>query len=349
MHEETYQKLAEFLDRLPGGFAPCDDGAHLRLLRELFNPEDAELVIHLTIDREDARTIAGRAGLPAAEAEMRLEKLAKKGLIFSFSPENGPALYHAVPFVVGIYEFQANRLNPKLLLALRNWTHTREKRPLPEVTGQIRTIPIGKSIPTHLEVLPWERTDELIKSHDRFAVAPCICRRLARMVLRGCKAPEESCLMFGDMADFYVRTGRGRYVSRSELGEILKKADAANLVLQPSNAKNIEFICCCCGCCCGVLRAMQKHPHPAEIACSGFIARFNEEACRGCRTCIKRCQMQAFAVDGDRVSFNPERCIGCGLCVSTCPGKALTLERRPGVEIISVPADTNEAWHRMAG
>src|SRR5512136_1438757 len=110
MSEDCYQKLAEHLDRLPGGFASTDPGAALRLLKRLFTPEEAALAIYLALDREDARGIAERAGLPIAETEQRLAVMAEKGLIFSFHPKDGPPLYQAVPFVVGIYEFQVNNL-----------------------------------------------------------------------------------------------------------------------------------------------------------------------------------------------------------------------------------------------
>ena len=113
--------------------------------------------------------------------------------------------------------------------------------------------------------------------------------------------------------------GRGRSIERSEVMEILDKADAANLVLQPSNSKNIAFLCLCCGCCCGILRGLQLRPKPSEVVASPFIAKLEPGMCLDCRTCLDRCQMQALAVEGDRVALNTDRCIGCGLCVSTCP------------------------------
>ena len=65
-------KLIEHLDRLPGGFAPSETGAELRLLARLFTPQEAELATHLTLDREGVRAIAARAGLAADEAARRL-------------------------------------------------------------------------------------------------------------------------------------------------------------------------------------------------------------------------------------------------------------------------------------
>ena len=69
MEEASYLKLAEHLDRLPGGFAPSETGADIRLLQRLFTPEEAKLATYLTLDREEAGVIARRADLLLAEVE----------------------------------------------------------------------------------------------------------------------------------------------------------------------------------------------------------------------------------------------------------------------------------------
>jgi hypothetical protein len=192
MKEEIYRKLAEHLDQLPDGFAPSDAGADLRLLQRLFTPAEAELATHLTLDREDAQAIADRAGLPLAEVQQRLNEMSSKGLIFSVQQADGSTLYNAVPFVVGICEFQVNNLNQSLLQDLDDYWSTARPRSRPQTIPQMRTIPVGKSIELHLEALPYEQVDELVKANARYAVAPCICRRAAKMMGGGCSAPEES-------------------------------------------------------------------------------------------------------------------------------------------------------------
>jgi hypothetical protein len=212
----------------------------------------------------------------------------------------------------------------------------------------MRTIPVRESVDTNLQALPYEQVYELVKAHDRFAVTTCICRHTAKMRGQGCQAPEESCLSFGDWADFTVRTGRGRSINRSQVLEILAKADAANLVLQPSNSKTIAFICTCCGCCCGVLGGLKRHPRPADVVASAFIARLDVEACQGCWTCLDRCQMGALVAGDGHAVLKSERCIGCGLCVSTCPNEALRLERKPETILTQVPATFDTAWRIIA-
>ena len=63
MDEELYQKLAQHLDNLPGGFPPTESGVELRILRRLFSSEETELALHLTLIPEEPRVIARRAKL----------------------------------------------------------------------------------------------------------------------------------------------------------------------------------------------------------------------------------------------------------------------------------------------
>jgi NAD-dependent dihydropyrimidine dehydrogenase PreA subunit len=344
MMEDVYRKLSNHLDSLPGGFPPSETGADLVLLARLFDPQEADLATYLTPDREGTQVIANRAGLPFAEVEERLKGMSGKGLILSFQKSDGPTLYQGIPWVVGIYELQVNKLDEALINDLYQYWRTREKRPKVETIPQMRTIPVGESITPHMEALPYEQVDALIEHHDRFLVAPCICRRVARMTGDGCDAPEESCLVFGEWADYFAQNVGGRMIDRAEVFEILKRADAANLVLQPSNSREIEFLCCCCGCCCGVLGGLKMHPAPAQVVANAFIAALEPGICQGCWDCLARCQMDALTADGDHVVLNLDRCIGCGLCVTTCPSGALTLLRKPESEPEAVPVNIDATW-----
>lgn len=347
MERDRYKKLAEHMDRLPGGFPPQKNETHLRLLEYLFSPEEAELAVHLTLDREKVKTIAARANLPTAECANRLEKMARNGLIFSAKDPDGSSRYQATPWVLGIYEFQLNNLTDELRRLIDEYRNSGEAQPHGQ--PQMRTIPVGESVKPHLEALPYDQVDALIGAHDRYAAAPCICRRQAKLHGAGCDAPEESCLTFGEFADYYVENGLGRYIDRAELSEILRRADEANLVLQPTNSQTVAAICCCCGCCCGILKSLQSQPVPAKTVASSFIAKLESEECTGCFTCMERCQMQAFSEAGDRVSLNSDRCIGCGLCVTTCPSGALALRRKPKGEQKQIPATLQDTWRTLAG
>ena len=347
MVNESYRKLAEHLDHLPGGFPPSKTGAHLRLLQRLFTPEEAELATFLTLDQEEPHMIADRAKLPRGETTQRLNHMAEKGLIYSVQKENGTTLYQAAPWVIGIYEFQVKNLSEELIQDIEDYHKTRESRQGSWTLNQLRTIPIKESIESPLKVLPYEQVEELVNAHTRFAVTPCICRTHEKKLGHGCDAPMETCLLFGDFADFYVRTGRGRSIDKAEVKEILANANKANLVLNPTNSKYISAICCCCGCCCGILNGLKYYPEPAKVVVSSFAATFDPEACVGCGVCLTRCQMQAVSSEEGSIALNPDRCIGCGLCVSTCPSGSLKLIRKPESGQV-IPTTFQDTWYNIA-
>ncbi|MBF0509351.1 MAG: 4Fe-4S binding protein [Deltaproteobacteria bacterium] len=187
----------------------------------------------------------------------------------------------------------------------------------------------------------------MVKRMKKSLVAPCICRREKTIMGEGCDRPEESCLVFGMGAEYYLKNGIGRMIDTQEVLEILKRADKTGLVLQPSNAQHIMNICCCCGCCCGVLRSFKRHPKPASIVSSAFIAQAEAGTCKGCGVCLKRCQMEALELVDEKVVLNPDRCIGCGLCVSTCPTGSLTLKRKPASELPEVPRGITESYIKL--
>ena len=77
MKADVYEKLAKHLDDLPPGYPRTDSGVEMRILRQLFTPEEAALAVHLSLIEEDARVIARRARIPLEEAEKRLDEMEK--------------------------------------------------------------------------------------------------------------------------------------------------------------------------------------------------------------------------------------------------------------------------------
>jgi NAD-dependent dihydropyrimidine dehydrogenase PreA subunit len=255
-----------------------------------------------------------------------LDEMSEKGLIFCLRREDKINLYMASQYVVGIWEYQVNHLDPELVHDMETYIPHLFKQGW-EVP-QLRTIPVNQSVDHSLEVLPYENAEHIINQQEKLLVAPCICRQERHLVGEGCDRPMESCLVFGDGVDYYEHNGLGRRIDIPEALDILEKAHDAGLVLQPGNTRVPGNICMCCGCCCGVLRTLNSFPKPVEMVASPFIVSVNDEKCVGCGVCLKRCQMQALSIEEKKVQLDINRCIGCGLCVSTCPTGALTLLRK---------------------
>jgi len=246
---DNYTKLAKFLDGLPGGFPSTETGVEIRILKKLFTPEEAEMATKLSLIPEDAEAIAKRAKKEKKETADLLEIMSRKGLLFRVEKEGRPSLYMATQYVIGIWEYHVNDLNPDLIRDMEEYIPTLFNLDTWKKVPQLRTVPVGRSIPVELDVMPYEKAEELIRSHNKFLVAPCICRKEKTMVGEGCQKPEESCLVLGSATDYYLKNGLGRNIEKEEALEILHEADKAGLVLQPSNSQKIVNICCCCGCC----------------------------------------------------------------------------------------------------
>jgi len=347
-YANLFKRLAKHLDDLPGGFPPTESGVEQRILRRLFSPSEAELALHLTLIMEEAATIAKRSGLPLKEAEKRLTEMARKGLIYNSRRKGRPTLYMAAQFVIGIWEYHVDDLDPQLVRDVEEYIPTLLDFDTWSRAPQLRTVPIGKSIPVEHKVMPYEKAGEMIGRHKRFAVAPCICRKEQKLVGKGCDKTEDACLIMGGAADYYAEHGKGRYITKEEALALLDTAEKEGLVLQPSNAQKIANICMCCGCCCAVLRTIKRHPKPAELVSSAFIAEQDSNACIACEVCLERCPMDAVTMEEGGIVLNQDRCIGCGLCVSTCPTGGLTLIRKPDEKQKEVPENLVKAYINLA-
>jgi NAD-dependent dihydropyrimidine dehydrogenase PreA subunit len=340
--ETVYLKLAKYLDDLPAGFPSTESGVELRILKRFFSPDEASLALHVTLIPEEARVIARRAKILCEEAESRLEAMSVKGLIYRIERKDRPTEYMSNQLVIGIWEFHVNDLDPQLIADMNEYMPflMEESWKVP----QLRTIPVNQSITAQTEIGTYEMAGELIRKHKKIAVAPCICRREKNMINEGCNAPEETCMVFGNAAEYYLGNGLGRHIDHEEALRIMHNADDAGLVIQPSNSQRAANICFCCGCCCGVLRNLKKYPKPVELISSPFHVKTNEDLCDGCSICLDRCPMDALSLEGFKSTVNLDRCIGCGLCVTTCPTESLELVRKPVDQQPHVPKTNTQNY-----
>ena len=86
----------------------------------------------------------------------------------------------------------------------------------------------------------------------------CSCRRQQRMRGEGCGEIEgDLCIGVGDMADYLVETGKGRYIDLDEVMEILERAERNGFVHQITNIDGEEKIFAICNCAPGVCNGLR--------------------------------------------------------------------------------------------
>ncbi|MHA2191570.1 MAG: ATP-binding protein [Candidatus Thorarchaeota archaeon] len=334
---DVYRALQRHLDSMPVGFPPTESGVEIRILKRLFTPDEAKLAINLTYSTHASETLneifqrLKKTGISHEELEQTLDTMVGKGLLH-FKREGKTKFYSNAQWVVGIFEFQVNKLTKELLADISKYNAEAFSRELfTSRPTQLRVIPIGKSITPENTVANYDDIRVLMESVDGpFMVTNCICRQSDSLAGVPCKATDrdETCLAFGSFAQMYIDEGWGREISKTELLEIISKNESDGLVLQPSNSEKLEFICSCCGCCCGIISGKKRMNKPVEFFTTNFQAEVDNDVCTSCETCVELCQMEALSMLDDTLSINLNRCIGCGICVANCPEDAINLQKR---------------------
>ena len=349
MTESIYRQLQQRLDLYSMGFPAAKSGIEIKILRYLFSEDNAIMFLALTHNLATTSSIATNLNRSEAEVSARLEEMTEKGLVFRVK-KGDSARYAAIPFVHGLFEFQVKDIEPELVKMVDDYfDEAFDKTMLENAEYFLRTIPVNQSIDVTRQVATYDDAIEILKTKPCIVVTDCICRKRKVVINEGCGKTMEACFMFGSMGQYYLDKDMGREVSLAEATAILENCRDAGLVTQPATSQNPGGMCNCCGDCCGVLKALNKHPKPAEMVFSNHLAMVESDECTGCEQCLERCQMHAMFMNDDELAqVNPDRCIGCGLCVTTCPAEAIKLIPKPDDALKMPPVNTAEQMLMMA-
>jgi electron transport complex protein RnfB len=343
--QDIYKQLAHALDGIPNGFPETESGVELKLLAKLFTPEEAALACQLTLEPQSSKAIALKTGQNEQETFTMLKSMTKKGLIEAERGE-GSLAFKLMPFIVGFYERQNARIDEEFALLFETYYREAFHKMMSLKPSVHRVIPMEKTIPLNIEVMPYERASTYIENAQSWGVLPCICRVQKRLIGQGCKHSEENCLVFSQIPKAFDRTDAIRAISKEEALGILVDAGKEGLVHSTGNVqKGVTYICNCCTCSCGVLRGIAEFGELNAVGRSDFYVSVDETLCTGCGVCIDGCQFKALEINEDKsvCGVNLVRCYGCGLCVSACALGALSLVQKPAVEIEPPPV-TEAEW-----
>ncbi len=346
---DVYERLREHLDQMATGYPKTESGVEIKILKQIFTEAEGEWFLKLTPIPEKQEDIARRLGIDPALTEGMLKVMSEKGLIFSQKQDN-TILYSSVPFIVGIMEFQLKRMTPELARDITTYFMQGFGKNLQKYKNPVlRTIPINREVAAKWPIAPYDDVVEILETQEIIAVADCVCRKMGEHLGNSCGKPLEACFLFGSHADYYVENGMARYIGAMEARTIIaRNLKEAGLVMQPANGRETAGMCMCCGDHCGMLISLRLQKKPAEAVQSNYFAEVDEAACKGCKICMDRCQIDAVIIWEEKARINLNRCIGCGTCIPTCQTQALELIRKPEEQLYTPPKDFFDVYMEIA-
>jgi formate hydrogenlyase subunit 6/NADH:ubiquinone oxidoreductase subunit I len=322
--ENVYEKLAMLIGAPPSGRIQG-------LWKMLCSEEEAALALAMPGTVEE---LAGKTGLPPGRAKTLAEGLFRKGVAFERMKEGG-LKYNRAKDLLQFHDATIlwPEAPPEFLLLWQEFMET-EYVELTKMIAEMDLAPVTRVIPVEqvLEgggsrVQPFDSAMKIVEQASRVAVTNCTCRLTARK----CESPLEACIQLGRAADYAIKRGTGREVTREEAREILRRSEEAGLVHVTDNrADGGHIVCNCCSCCCIVLPVILRTRKRVLLAPSRFLPEVNLETCNLCGVCVEACPVQAMSLAGEkgaeRVTVKEDLCIGCGQCAYRCPLEVIALK-----------------------
>ena len=299
-------KLAKMVGGLTGMMNHIDENApEYYALECVVSDEQADVALQLGLRKErTAEYVAQKCGKSLEETREILMELAQIGVCKVYHNEAGEEVFLVQIFAPGILEMMVNndeqvKAHPQIGKAFEEYTRLRISGIAPNLpmgTGMMRVIPIETAISADTQSVPYEHLSYDLDKYDTFSVSDCSCRKSRRLLGQGCGHLEhEMCIQMGTGAEYYIRTGRARQITRQEAEEILRKAEENGLMHQIPNIEGLgesAAICNCCSCSCFAMRVATMFRSPDAIR-SNYVSQVDKEKCVACGQCVENCPTNA--------------------------------------------------------
>ncbi len=255
----------------------------------------------------DIPTLARMNNMSEEDTEKMVKHLCWVGMVEMTREGPEKTKHYSVPiFVPGSAEFMM--MNDELTAQhpeLATFFNLMTQMPLENVTPMIplggagvgmHVIPVEKAIAHENQSAKVEHISEWLKKYDKYSVGQCTCRKQQTMRGEGSgQINGEFCMGMGDMAEYQVDKGMGRYVSYEEALEILERAERHGFVHQITNIDGPDKIVAICNCVpgvCNALRTSQLYNTP-NMSRSAYRAHVEKEKCVACGKCVEVCPVGA--------------------------------------------------------
>ena len=157
----------------------------------------------------------------------------------------------------------------------------------------MHVIPVEKAIPAQSQSLDIEHLSHWLDKYEgHLGVGVCSCRRSETLQGRGSgDVPDEWCIGVGEFADYCVQTGKGRYATKEEVLDLLKRAEDLGYVHQITNIDGENKIFGICNCATGVCYALRtsQYFNTPNLSRSAYVAHVDTENCVACGKCVEVC------------------------------------------------------------
>ena len=251
-----------------------------------------------------APQIAKKCGKSLERTEELLQEMSVIGLIeYNWENKDHVKQYILPLFVPGCAEFMMmNEKQVEEHPELADFFENMSRLPLEKITPMVplggagigmHVIPVEQAIPATQQSVSVEHISYWLKKYEnKYAVGACSCRRQQRVRGEGTGEIEgELCIGVGDMADYLVETGKGRYIDLNEVLEILQRAEDNGFVHQITNIDGEDKIFAICNCApgvCNALRTSQLFNTP-NLSRSAYRASVESDKCVACGRCVEFC------------------------------------------------------------
>jgi len=286
------------------------------ILEPVVTDEMAEVALCMKIrEKTTAKELAPKCGKSVEETERLLYQLAEVGVCF-VNNINGVDTFWYDTWVPGIMEMMVNNKKnvekyPQIAEAFEAYGRVRGPKSagaFPVGVGLMRVIPIEKAIDGETRRASYEEVSKYLNENTIFSVSDCSCRVSRRVMGEGCgHLAEDMCIQMGHAAEYYIRTGRGRQISREEAFEIIRRAEENGLMHQIPNldgSGKTHAICNCCGCSCLSLRSAGMFKN-SDMVRSNYVSSVNKDKCVACGECVAVCPVNALKLGPKLCEINP--------------------------------------------